>query len=138
MCGAAVVSYYNDTVINYEEFKLHINGMVPKGSYKFMVVAGGIAILWQHATDKIFFASKHLKAVMKYYYSTSHNRVIAYDNVAQKMIGNKVTPDAAGQFWGAPQVIQLKACVTGRYGASLGGPLCYTHNPTLGLFSRTF
>ncbi len=25
-----------------------------------------------------------------------------------------------------------------RYGASLGGSLCDTHNPTLGLFSRTF
>ena len=25
-----------------------------------------------------------------------------------------------------------------RYGASLGGPLCYTHNPTFGLFSCTF
>ncbi len=24
------------------------------------------------------------------------------------------------------------------YGASLGGSLCYIHNPTLGLFSRTF
>jgi hypothetical protein len=24
------------------------------------------------------------------------------------------------------------------YGASLGGPLCYTHNSILGLFSRTF
>jgi hypothetical protein len=24
------------------------------------------------------------------------------------------------------------------YGASLGGSLCDTHNPTLGLFSRTF
>ena len=24
------------------------------------------------------------------------------------------------------------------YGASLGGTLCDTHNPTLGLFSRTF
>jgi hypothetical protein len=25
-----------------------------------------------------------------------------------------------------------------RYGASLGGPLCHTHNPTLRLFSRAF
>jgi hypothetical protein len=50
---------------------------------------------------------------MKDSYSTSHNCVIAYNNVAQKMMGNKVAPDAAGQFWGASQVIRLKACATG-------------------------
>ena len=63
-------------------------------------------------TDKICFASKHLKAVMKEDYSTSHSHVIAYDDAAQKMMGDKVTPDAAGRFWGAPQVIHLKARVT--------------------------
>ena len=35
---------------------------------------------------------------MKDNYSMSHNGVIAYNKVAQKMIGNKVTPAAAGRF----------------------------------------
>ena len=57
-------------------------------------------ISWQRATNKVCFESEHLKAVMKNNdYSMSHNRVVAYDDVAQKMIGDKVTPDAAGQFW---------------------------------------
>jgi hypothetical protein len=74
--------------------------VIPEGSCKFTVAADCMPISWQRATNKICFASKHLKAVMKNNdYSMSHNRVVAYDDVAQKMIGDKVTPDAAGQFW---------------------------------------
>ncbi len=110
---AAVVTYYNDAAIDYAEVKIHVNGVVPKGSCKFTVAADCMSISWQRATDKICFASEHLKAVMKNDYSMSHNRIITYDDVAQKIIGNKVTPDAAGRFWGAPQVIKLKARVMG-------------------------
>ena len=110
---AAIVTYYNDAAIDYAEVEIHVNGVVPEGSCKFTVAADCMSISWQRATDKICFASEHLKAVMKNDYSMSHNRVIAYDDVAQKMIGDKVTPDAAGRFWGAPQVIKLKARVTG-------------------------
>ena len=94
----AVVSYYNNATVDYAEVKIHINGVVPKGSCKFTVAADCISILWQRATDKISFASKHLKAVIKDSYSTSHNRIIAYNDVAQKMMGNKVAPNAAGRF----------------------------------------
>ena len=71
--------------------------MVPKGSCKFTVAADCMSILRQGATNKICFTSEHLKAVvMKDNNSMSHNCVIAYDDFAQKMIGNKVTPDTAG------------------------------------------
>jgi hypothetical protein len=111
--NVAVVTYYNNTAVDYAEVKICVNGVVPEGSCKFTVAADSMSILWQRATDKICFASEHLKAVMKNDYSMSHNRVIAYHDVAQKMIGNNETPDAAGRFWGAPQVIKLKARVTG-------------------------
>ncbi len=52
--GVAIVSYYNDTVIDYAEVKIHVNGVVPKGSCKFAVAADCMSILWQRATDKIF------------------------------------------------------------------------------------
>ena len=113
VCNAAIVTYYNDAAVDYAEVKIHVNGLVPEGSCKFTVAADCMSILWQRATDKICFASEHLKAVMKNNYSMSHNRVIAYNDIAQNMIGDKVTPDAAGQFWGALQVIKLKARVTG-------------------------
>jgi hypothetical protein len=110
---AAVITYYNNTAVDYTEVEIHVNGVVPEGSCKFTVATDCMSISWQRATDKICFASEHLKAIMKNDYSMSHNRVIAYNNVAQKMIGNKVTPDTAGRFWGAPQVIKLKAHITG-------------------------
>ena len=70
--------------------------MVPEGSCKFTLAADDMSIPWQRATKKICFTSKHLKAIMKDGYSMSHNCIIAYNNVAQKMLGNKVTPDAVG------------------------------------------
>jgi hypothetical protein len=39
-------------------------------------------------------------------YSSSSHRVIAYDDVAQKMKDKKVLPKHK-QFWGAPQVCVL-------------------------------
>ena len=92
----AVVTYYNDVVVDYAEVKVHVNCVVSKGSCKFTVAADGMSISWQHATDKIYFAGEHLKAIMKDNYSTSHNRAIAYGNVAQKMMSDKVAPHAAG------------------------------------------
>ena len=88
----AVVSYYNDATVDYTEVEIHVNSVVPKGSCKFTVTADCMSILWQHTTDKICFVRKHLKAITKDDYSMSHNRVIAYDDIAQKMIGNKMTP----------------------------------------------
>ena len=37
----------------------------------------------------------------------SHNRIVAYDTVAQQMGREKVTPNAASLFWGGAQVIPL-------------------------------
>ena len=87
--------------------------MIPEGSCKFTVAADGMSISWQHETDKICFAREHFKAHMHNDFSTSHNPVVAYGNVAQKMMGNKVAPDVVGQFCWAPQVNSFKARVMG-------------------------
>ena len=103
-CNVAIITYYKDAAVDYAEVEVHINGVVPEGSCKFTVAVDGMSISWQRTTDKICFASEHLKAVMKdNYYSTSHNHVIKYKNIAQKMIGDEVTPDTVGPFWGASQ-----------------------------------
>ena len=46
-------------------------------------------------------------------YSESSSRVMAFDNAVQAMYHDKVTPDAGGQYWGAPQVIHLREKCTG-------------------------
>ena len=40
-------------------------------------------------------------------------RVMAFDNAVQAMNCDKVIPDAGGQYWGPPQVIQLREKCTG-------------------------
>jgi hypothetical protein len=87
--------------------------VVPEGFRNFTVAKDGMSILWQCVTKKICFASKHLKAVMRGDYFTSHNCVITYNNVVQKMMGDKkVASDAVGQFLGMSQFC-LKARVRG-------------------------
>jgi hypothetical protein len=46
-------------------------------------------------------------------FSESSSHVTAFDNAVQAMYRNKVTPDAGGQYWGAPQVINLHEKCTG-------------------------
>jgi hypothetical protein len=46
-------------------------------------------------------------------YSESSSRVMAFDNAVQAMYHDKVIPDAGGQYWGPPQVIQLCKKCTG-------------------------
>ncbi len=50
------------------------------------------------------------------------------------------TPRITCWSWKITSAVKSKLVVSGThwYGASLGEPLCDTHNPTLGLFSRTY
>jgi len=56
---------------------------------------------------------ERLRGVMGERYSSSSSRVIAYDDATQEMRHNKVSHDAGGQYWGAPQVIRLREECTG-------------------------
>ncbi len=51
LCDAAVVSYYSNAAIDYTKVEVHNNGMVPKGSCKFMVAADGMAMHLVAARD---------------------------------------------------------------------------------------
>ncbi len=84
---------------------LYVNGVVPKGTYRFMVAEDGMSVSWQRAIHKRCFDKKLLQGIMKDKYSSSHSRVITYDNVLQEMHLNRLTPDASGLYWGALQVI---------------------------------
>ncbi len=93
--------------------ELYVNGVVPKGTYRFTVAEDGMWVSWQCAIHKHCFDKKLLQGIMKDKYSSSHSRVIAYDNVLQEMHLNRLTPNASGLYWGAPQVIRLSKKVIG-------------------------
>jgi hypothetical protein len=109
----SVVAYYQDDGVGYAEVALYINGVVPKGTYRFTVAKDVMSVSWQRAIHKRCFDKKLLQGIMKDKYSSSHSCVIAYDNVLQEMHFNRLTPDASGLYWGAPQVIRLSKKVTG-------------------------
>jgi hypothetical protein len=113
--NTSVVAYYQDDGVGYAEVALYINGMVPKGTYRFTVAEDGMLVSWQRVIHKRCFDKKLLQGIMKDKYSSSHSRVIAYDNVLQEMHLNRLTPNASGLYWGAPQVIRLSKKVTGSH-----------------------
>jgi hypothetical protein len=109
----SVVAYYQDDGVSYAEVALYINGVVPKGTYRFTVAEDAMSVSWQRAIHKCCFDKKLLQGIMKDKYSSSHSSVIAYDNVLQEMHLNRLTPNASGLYWCAPQVIRLSEKVIG-------------------------
>ncbi len=109
----SVVTYYQDDGVGYAKMVLYVNGVVPKGTYRFKVAEDGMSVSWQRAIHKRCFDKKLLQGIMKDKYSSSHSRVIAYNNVLQEMHLNRLTPNASGLYWGTPQVIRLSKTVTG-------------------------
>jgi hypothetical protein len=62
-----------------------------------------MSVAWQRVIHKRCFDKKLLQGIMKDKYSSSHSRVIAYDNVLQEMHLNRLIPDASRLYWGAPK-----------------------------------
>ena len=108
-----IVAYYNEGGTDFAEVAMHVNGVLPKGACRMRLAEDGMSVTWQRSILQVCFAKEHLRAIMKTDYNPSHNRVVAYDNVAQQMGREKVTPDAAGLFWGGAQMIPLTFKATG-------------------------
>ncbi len=81
----SIIAYYQDDGVGYAEVALYVNGVVPKGTYRFTVAKDRMSVLWQHAIHKRCFDKKLLQGIMKDKYSSSHSRIIAYNNVLQEM-----------------------------------------------------
>jgi hypothetical protein len=93
-CCIPLIAYYEQDDISYAEVAVYVNGVVPKGTYRFTVALDGMSITWERATHKRVFDKKLLQGIMCGEYSSSHSRVIAYfDNAFQEMLGNGITPD---------------------------------------------
>jgi hypothetical protein len=113
MRDAAMIAYYSDGGVDYAEVEMHVTGAVPPGTYRFALAEDGMSISWQRGIDKRCLDKGRFKGVMGRKYSSSSSRVVAYSNVMQAMHQSKVSPDAVGQYWGAPQVIRLTEKCTG-------------------------
>ena len=111
--NGGIVAYYNEGGTDFAEVAMYVNCVLPKGACRMRLAKDGMSVTWQRSILQVCFAKEHLRAIMKTDYNPSRNRVIAYDNVAQQMGREKVTPDAAGLFWGGAQLIPLTFKATG-------------------------
>ena len=85
----------------------------PPGTYRFSLAENGMTILFSRGISAMCFDTRRFQGVMGIKYSESSSRVMAFDNAVQAMYRDKVTPDAGGQYWGAPQGIHLREKCTG-------------------------
>ncbi len=82
--------------------------------YRVSVAPDGKSIHYVRAVRKECFTKEVLMSIMGRDYSETNSRVIAYDDVAQEMIKNKVLP-VSKLYWGEPQVVRLKWECTGTH-----------------------
>jgi hypothetical protein len=107
-----VVAYYNEGGVDFVEVAMHVNGVLPKGTCRLRLAKDGMSVTRQRSLMQVCFKKEHLHAIM-HSYSSSHHRVVAYNNVAQQMDWEARTPDAAGFSWGEAQAILLAFKATG-------------------------
>ena len=108
------VSYFCEGNQDYAEVALHVNGVLRDIDYRVSVAPDGKSIHYVRAVRKECFTKEVLMSIMGRDYSETNSRVIAYDDVAQEMIENKVLP-ASKLYWGEPQVVRLKWECTGTH-----------------------
>ena len=99
--------------VDYAEVEVHVNGGLPPGTYRFSLAENGMRISFSRGISAVCFDTRRFWGVMGIKYSESSSCVMAFNNSVQAMYRDKVIPDAGGQYWGAPQVIQLREKCTG-------------------------
>jgi hypothetical protein len=100
-----LVTYYCEGLQDHAVVVVHVNRVLCNGDYHMSFVMDGKSVLWQCRIQSVCLTKNILKFILKDAYSSSSHRVIAYDDVAQKMKDKKVKvlPEHK-QFWGALQV----------------------------------
>jgi hypothetical protein len=106
------VSYFCEGNQDYAEVAFHINGVLRDVDFRVSVSQDGKSVRFVRAVHAICFSKEVLKSIMKKNYSETSSRVVAYDDVAQKMQAKKVLPENK-LYWGDPQVVRLKWECTG-------------------------
>lgn len=108
------VSYFCEGSQDFAEATLHVNGVLRDIDYRVSVAPDGKSINYVRAVRSECFTKEVLQSIMGTEYSTTHTRVIAYDDVAQEMLEKKVISESK-LYWGEPQVVRLKWECTGTH-----------------------
>ena len=108
------VSYFCEGSQDFAEVTLHVNGVLRDIDYRVSVAPDGKSINYVRAVRSECFTKEVLQSIMGTDYSTTHTRVIAYDDVAQEMLEKKVISESK-LYWGEPQVVRLKWECTGTH-----------------------
>ena len=59
--NTSVVAYYQDDGVGYAKVALYVNGVVPKGTYRFTVAKDGMSVSWKCAIHKRSLARSYCK-----------------------------------------------------------------------------
>ena len=108
------VSYFCEGSQDFAEATLHVNGVLRDIHYRVSMAPDGKSINYVRAVWSECFTKEVLQSIMGTDYSTTHTRVIAYDDVAQEMLEKKVISESK-LYWGEPQVVRLKWECTGTH-----------------------
>ena len=108
------VSYFCEGSQDFAEVTLHVNGVLRDIDYHVSMAPDGKSINYVRTVRSECFTKEVLQSIMGTDYSTTHTRVIAYDDVAQEMLEKKVISKNK-LYWGEPQVVHLKWECTGTH-----------------------
>ncbi len=46
-CDTSIVAYYEEDDLSYAKAAVHVNEVIPEGTYRFSLALDGMSILWQ-------------------------------------------------------------------------------------------
>ena len=80
-----IVKPYTHRFIDFVEVDIHVAGLLPEHAYKVDLCENGTSLIWRRATPEYFFESKRMVNMLKNSYHPNDLRVIAHDNIVQKI-----------------------------------------------------
>ncbi len=80
-----IVKPYTHRFVDYVEVDIHVAGPLPEHGYKVELCANGWSLIWRRAIPEYFFESKRMVNMLKNSYHPTDSRVIAHNNIVQKI-----------------------------------------------------
>jgi hypothetical protein len=83
--NAHMVKLYTQKNVDFVEVDIHVAGPLPEHGYKVDLSPDGMCLIWRRSVPNYFFESKLMVAMLGRAYHPDESRVIAHDNVVQKI-----------------------------------------------------
>jgi len=80
-----IVKPYTHRFVDYVEVDIHVASPLPEHAYKVDLCENGTSLIWRRAIPDYFFESKRMVSMLKNSYHPNDLRVIAHDNIVQKI-----------------------------------------------------